>query len=78
MCPTWSALTISDACIPFAHDLIQAGEIGDITWFRCEHTEDFLSDPNLPKTGDAKGWPRATWAIWPPPRQRRPAPDGPN
>jgi predicted dehydrogenase len=39
----------------FAHDLIQAGEIGDITWFRCEHTEDFLSDPNLPKNWRCEG-----------------------
>ena len=50
----------------FAHDLIQAGEIGDITWFRCEHTEDFFPIPICQKTGDARGWPRATWAIWPP------------
>jgi len=30
----------------YARTLIQQGEIGDITWFRGEHTEDFLADPN--------------------------------
>jgi predicted dehydrogenase len=33
--------------------------IGDITWFRGEHTEDFLADPEMPAnwrtTGDANG-----------------------
>ncbi|MDV6228582.1 Gfo/Idh/MocA family oxidoreductase [Nitratireductor aquimarinus] len=29
----------------FARQLIAAGEIGEITWFRGEHTEDFLADP---------------------------------
>jgi predicted dehydrogenase len=28
--------------------LLAEGAIGDITWFRGEHTEDFLSDPDLP------------------------------
>lgn len=28
--------------------LIRAGAIGDITWFRGEHTEDFLADPDAP------------------------------
>ncbi len=32
----------------FARDLIGSGEIGNITWFRAEHTEDFLSDPDSP------------------------------
>jgi len=32
----------------FARRLIADGEIGDITWFRGEHTEDFLSDPDTP------------------------------
>ena len=34
----------------FARQLIQSGEIGDITWFRGEHTEDFYADP-LDQTG---------------------------
>jgi len=32
----------------FARKLIAAGALGDITWFRCEHSEDFLSDPATP------------------------------
>ena len=32
----------------FARKIVDSGEIGDITWFRGEHTEDFLSDPNEP------------------------------
>lgn len=43
----------------FARDLVAAGEIGAVTWFRGEHTEDFLADPDLPATwrcaGDANG-----------------------
>jgi predicted dehydrogenase len=31
-----------------ARQIIAAGEIGDITWFRGEHTEDFLADPQEP------------------------------
>ena len=32
----------------FVRQLLAEGAIGDVTWFRCEHTEDFLSDPNEP------------------------------
>ncbi|MEM0900511.1 MAG: Gfo/Idh/MocA family oxidoreductase [Pseudomonadota bacterium] len=32
----------------FARQLICEGAIGDVTWFRGEHTEDFLADPDLP------------------------------
>lgn len=43
----------------FARQLIANGDIGDITWFRGEHTEDFYADPNAPATwrttGDANG-----------------------
>ena len=43
----------------FARDLIASGTIGDITWFRGEHTEDFLADPQSPvswrTTGMANG-----------------------
>lgn len=43
----------------FARQLIADGEIGDITWFRGEHTEDFLADPQTPATwrttGEANG-----------------------
>ncbi|TCS56529.1 putative dehydrogenase [Primorskyibacter sedentarius] len=43
----------------FARKLIADGEIGDITWFRGEHTEDFYADPQAPAswrtTGMANG-----------------------
>lgn len=43
----------------FARRLIADGEIGDITWFRGEHTEDFFSDVDSKATwrtqGDANG-----------------------
>ena len=39
----------------FVRQLISEGEIGDITWFRGEHTEDFYSDPNIPATWRATG-----------------------
>ncbi len=43
----------------FARKLIANGEIGQITWFRGEHTEDFYADPTAPGTwrmhGDANG-----------------------
>jgi predicted dehydrogenase len=32
----------------YARALVAAGEIGDITWFRGEHTEDFGADPATP------------------------------
>ncbi|WP_040616021.1 Gfo/Idh/MocA family protein [Roseibium sp. TrichSKD4] len=43
----------------YARQLIADGEIGDVTWFRGEHTEDFYADPEAPATwrtdGDANG-----------------------
>ena len=39
----------------FARQLIQQGLIGEIIWFRGEHTEDFYADKNLPATWRAKG-----------------------
>lgn len=38
----------------FARKLIADGAIGDVTWFRGEHTEDFLADPALPATWRTK------------------------
>ncbi len=32
----------------FARALVQGGEIGAVTWFRGEHTEDFDADPDKP------------------------------
>lgn len=39
----------------YARRLIAEGEIGDVTWFRGEHTEDFLADPALPATWRTSG-----------------------
>lgn len=39
----------------FARQLIGEGKIGEITWFRGEHTEDFLADPDLPASWRTKG-----------------------
>jgi predicted dehydrogenase len=43
----------------YARALIADGIIGDVTWFRGEHTEDFLADPKTPAnwrtTGMANG-----------------------
>lgn len=39
----------------FARNLIADGVIGDVTWFRGEHTEDFLADPSLPATWRTQG-----------------------
>ena len=39
----------------FARSLIQNGEIGDVTWFRGEHTEDFLADPETPANWRTSG-----------------------
>ncbi|WP_415183452.1 Gfo/Idh/MocA family protein [Phaeovulum sp.] len=42
----------------FVRQLIAEGAIGDITWFRGEHTEDFLADPAIPanwRTRDMAG-----------------------
>ncbi len=39
----------------FARQLISDGAIGDVTWFRGEHTEDFYADPEAPATWRAHG-----------------------
>lgn len=44
----------------FARDLVAEGAIGDITWFRGEHTEDFYSDPNAPATWRTTGMANGT------------------
>ena len=38
----------------FARALIARGEIGTVTWFRGEHTEDFCADPASPSTWRTK------------------------
>lgn len=39
----------------YARQLIASGDIGDITWFRGEHTEDFLADPQTPASWRTTG-----------------------
>ena len=43
----------------FAKHLVENGQLGQITWFRAEHTEDFHADPDTPANwrsfGDANG-----------------------
>jgi predicted dehydrogenase len=39
----------------FARKLIADGAIGRVTWFRGEHTEDFLADPALPANWRTRG-----------------------
>ncbi|MEX0317410.1 MAG: Gfo/Idh/MocA family protein [Ruegeria sp.] len=39
----------------YARKLVAEGEIGDVTWFRGEHTEDFYSDPEAPATWRTEG-----------------------
>ena len=45
----------------YARKLLEDGEIGDITWFRGEHTEDFLADANDPANWRTRG--RATGTM---------------
>ncbi|WP_425093396.1 Gfo/Idh/MocA family protein [Tropicimonas sp. S265A] len=39
----------------FARQLIAEGEIGDLVWFRGEHTEDFYADPATPASWRTEG-----------------------
>jgi predicted dehydrogenase len=39
----------------FVRQLLADGAIGQVTWFRGEHTEDFLSDPDAPATWRCTG-----------------------
>jgi predicted dehydrogenase len=39
----------------FVRKLLADGAIGQVTWFRVEHTEDFLADPALPATWRTSG-----------------------
>ena len=39
----------------FVRKLLAEGAVGAVTWFRGEHTEDFLADPSLPATWRTSG-----------------------
>ena len=39
----------------YARALVRDGRLGDITWFRGEHTEDFLADPQAAATWRTQG-----------------------
>ena len=43
-----------------ARALVASGEIGDVTWFRGEQTEDFLADPQAPATWRTTGMANGT------------------
>jgi predicted dehydrogenase len=44
----------------FARRLIAEGAIGEVTWFRGEHSEDFLADPDTPASWRTSGAPNGT------------------
>ncbi|WP_271948259.1 Gfo/Idh/MocA family protein [Ruegeria faecimaris] len=44
----------------YARQLIAEGEIGQVTWFRGEHTEDFYADPEAPATWRTTGMANGT------------------
>ncbi|MFD0980591.1 Gfo/Idh/MocA family protein [Tropicimonas aquimaris] len=44
----------------YARKLIADGELGEITWFRGEHTEDFYADPQAPATWRTDGMANGT------------------
>ncbi|WP_170415863.1 Gfo/Idh/MocA family protein [Ruegeria atlantica] len=44
----------------FARHLISQGELGEVTWFRGEHTEDFYADPEAPATWRTTGMANGT------------------
>lgn len=39
----------------YVRKLLEGGAIGEVTWFRGEHTEDFLADPDAPATWRTTG-----------------------
>ena len=43
-----------------ARQIVSSGEIGDIIWFRGEHTEDFCADPDQPASWRTRGKPNGT------------------
>ena len=47
-------------------ELLAEGAIGQVTWFRGEHTEDFLSDPQAPACAQVPAWhhPDAHCSWW--------------
>jgi predicted dehydrogenase len=44
----------------YARRLIAEGEIGQVTWFRGEHTEDFYADPAMPASWRTSGMANGT------------------
>ena len=44
----------------YARQLVASGAIGEVTWFRGEHTEDFLADPSSPANWRTSGMANGT------------------
>ena len=44
----------------YARHLIREGAIGEVVWFRGEHTEDFYADPDAPASWRTEGDPNGT------------------
>ncbi|UWQ20200.1 Gfo/Idh/MocA family protein [Jannaschia sp. W003] len=44
----------------YARQLLAEGAIGRVTWFRCEHAEDFLADPDAPLDWRCRGMANGT------------------
>ncbi len=44
----------------FARKLVAEGRIGDVSWFRGEHTEDFYADPDAPASWRTQGYANGT------------------
>jgi predicted dehydrogenase len=50
----------------FVRQLLAEGAIGQVTWFRGEHTEDFLADPETPANWRTTGRSNGRWGIFRP------------
>jgi predicted dehydrogenase len=49
----------------YARQLIAEGVIGEVTWFRGEHTEDFSPTRDARQLAHDGRLQRHAWAIWP-------------
>ena len=52
--------TLGRLLATFVRKLLANGELGKVTWFRGEHAEDFLADPQTPASWGARGMSNGT------------------